>query len=118
MVIIARVRAILEALENNELTCGGRPLISGTLPFTSDNDFALLHQHLEKEPPLLSTVAPDVPAFIDEAIFKAMRKLPEDRFSSCREMSDFLRLYAPTLPPKAVYADLKRSIRRPWCSGC
>jgi serine/threonine-protein kinase len=87
-------------------------LISGTLPFTADNDFALLHQHLEKEPPLLSTVAPDVPAFIDEAIFKAMRKLPEDRFSSCREMSDFLRHYAPALPPKAVYADLKRSIRR------
>ncbi len=87
-------------------------LISGTLPFTADNDFALLHQHLEKEPPLLSTVAPDVPAFIDEAIFKAMRKSPDDRFSSCREMSDFLRLHAPALPPKTIYADEKRSVRR------
>jgi len=87
-------------------------LISGKLPFTAENDFALLHQHMEKEPPLLSTVAPDVPPFLDDAIFKAMRKAPEDRFASCREMSDFLRAHTPDLPPKAIYADRNRSIRR------
>jgi serine/threonine protein kinase len=87
-------------------------IVSGKLPFNAENDFALLHQHLEKEPPLLSTVAPDVPAFVDEAIFKAMRKAPEDRFASCREMSDFLRANTPALPPKAIYADVNRSIRR------
>jgi serine/threonine-protein kinase len=87
-------------------------IVSGKLPFTAENDFALLHQHLEKEPPLLSTVAPDVPAFLDDAIFKAMRKAPEDRFASCREMADFLRAHAPDLPAKAIYADVNRSIRR------
>ncbi len=87
-------------------------IVSGQLPFTAENDFALLHQHLEKEPPLLRTVAPDVPPFLDDAIFKAMRKAPEDRFASCREMSDFLRAHAPDLPPKAIYADVNRSIRR------
>ena len=65
-------------------------MVSGKLPFAAENDFALLHQHLEKEPPLLSTVAPDVPSFLDDAIFKAMlHKAPEDRFASCREMADF-----------------------------
>jgi serine/threonine-protein kinase len=87
-------------------------IISGQLPFTAENDFALLHQHLEKDPPLLSTLVPDVPKFLDDAIFKAMRKAPEDRFASCREMSDFLRSHAPDLPPKAIYADANRSIRR------
>jgi serine/threonine protein kinase len=87
-------------------------IISGQLPFTADNDFALLHQHLEKEPPLLSTLVPDVPPFLDEAIFKAMRKAPEDRFASCREMSDVLRRNAPELPPKEVFVDVSRSIRR------
>jgi serine/threonine protein kinase len=87
-------------------------IVSGKLPFAAENDFALLHQHLEKEPPLLSTVAPDVPKFLDDAIFKAMRKAPEDRFASCREMSDFLRAHAPDLPPKAIYADSSRAIRR------
>ncbi len=86
--------------------------ISGKLPFTADNDFALLHQHLEKEPPLLSTVAPDVPKFLDDAIFKAMRKAPEDRFRSCQEMADFLRAHALNLPEKAVPVDANRSIRR------
>jgi serine/threonine protein kinase len=87
-------------------------LVSGKLPFTAENDFALLHQHLEVEPPLLSTVAADAPGFLDEAIFKAMRKAPEDRFGSCREMADFLRANAKELPPKMVHADLSRSIRR------
>jgi serine/threonine protein kinase len=87
-------------------------IISGKLPFTADNDFALLHQHLEKEPPLLSTVVAGVPSFLDEAIFKAMKKAPEDRFATCREMSEFLRSHAPDLPAKAIYADVNRSIRR------
>jgi serine/threonine protein kinase len=87
-------------------------IISGQLPFTAENDFALLHQHLEKEPPLLSTLVPEVPAFLDEAIFKAMRKAPEDRFASCREMSDFLRRNAPELPPREILVDANRSIRR------
>jgi serine/threonine protein kinase len=87
-------------------------IISGQLPFTAENDFALLHQHLEKEPPLLSTLVPEVPAFLDEAIFKAMRKAPEDRFASCREMSDFLRRNAPEPSPREILVDASRSIRR------
>jgi serine/threonine-protein kinase len=87
-------------------------IVSGKLPFTAENDFALLHQHLEVDPPMLSTVAPDVPRFLDEAIFKAMRKSPEDRFASCREMAEFLRRNAPELPAKTIYADVNRSIRR------
>lgn len=87
-------------------------IVSGKLPFTAENDFALLHQHLEVEPPLLSTVAPGVPRFLDKAIFTALRKAPEKRFASCREMADFLRLYAGELPAKAIYADVNRSIRR------
>ena len=87
-------------------------LISGQLPFTAENDFALLHQHLEKEPPMLSSVAPDVPGFLDDAILIAMRKAPEDRFASCSEMADFLRSHAHDLPEKAIYADVNRSIRR------
>jgi hypothetical protein len=41
-----------------------------------------------------------------------MRKAPEDRFASCREMAEFLREHAPDLPPKTIYADVNRSIRR------
>jgi serine/threonine protein kinase len=87
-------------------------IVSGQLPFTAENDFALLHQHLEKDPPLLSTLVPEVPAFVDDAIFKAMRKSPDHRFGSCREMSDFLRAHAPELPPREIQADVNRSMRR------
>jgi serine/threonine protein kinase len=87
-------------------------IISGKLPFTAENDFALLHQHLEVEAPLLSTAAPGIPRFLDKAIFTALRKEPEKRFGSCREMADFLRSHAGELPAKAIYADANRSVRR------
>jgi hypothetical protein len=87
-------------------------IISGKLPFTAENDFALLHQHLEVEAPLLSTAAPGIPRFLDKAIFTALRKEPEKRFGSCREMADFLRSQAGELPAKAIYADANRSVRR------
>jgi serine/threonine-protein kinase len=87
-------------------------IISGKLPFTAENDFALLHQHLEVEAPLLSTAAPSIPRFLDKAIFTALRKEPEKRFGSCREMADFLRSHAGQLPAKAIYADANRSVRR------
>jgi serine/threonine protein kinase len=87
-------------------------LISGRLPFTAENDFALLHQHLEVDAPLLSTVAPNIPRFLDKAIFTALRKAPEKRFASCREMADFLRQHAGELPAKPIYADASRSVRR------
>lgn len=87
-------------------------IISGRLPFTAENDFALLHQHLEVEAPLLSTVAPDVPRFLDKAIFTALRKQPEKRYASCREMADFLRQNAGELPARAIYTDASRSVRR------
>jgi serine/threonine protein kinase len=87
-------------------------LISGRLPFVAENDFALLHQHLEVDAPFLSTVAPDIPRFLDKAIFTALRKAPEKRFASCREMADFLRQHAGELPPKPIYADASRSVRR------
>jgi serine/threonine protein kinase len=87
-------------------------IISGRLPFTAENDFALLHQHLEVDAPLLSTVAPDIPRFLDKAIFTALRKAPEKRYASCREMADFLRQNAGELPPKAIYVDGSRSVWR------
>jgi serine/threonine protein kinase len=87
-------------------------LISGRLPFIAENDFALLHQHLEVDAPFLSTVAPDIPRFLDKAIFTALRKAPEKRFASCREMADFLRQHAGELPAKPIYADASRSVRR------
>jgi serine/threonine protein kinase len=87
-------------------------IVSGRLPFEAENDFALLHQHLEVEAPLLSTVAPDIPRFLDKAIFTALRKAPEKRFASCREMADFLRQNAGKLPARAIYTDASRSARR------
>jgi serine/threonine protein kinase len=87
-------------------------IISGQVPFHADNDYALLHQHLEVEPAKLSSVVADAPPFLDWAILKAMKKAPEDRFASCREMAGFLRANAPELPAKMSFADVNRSIRR------
>lgn len=70
-------------------------VISGRLPFEAEAEYALLRHHLETPPPKVSTVVPGVPAFLDDAIERAMAKTPDERFTSCREMSGTLRSAAP-----------------------
>lgn len=79
-------------------------LISGRLPFEAAGEFELLRNHLETPPPRLSSVVPEVPAFLDQAIDRAMSKSPEDRFPSCGAMAEFLRKGAPEIffaPPES-----------------
>ena len=95
-------------------------LIAGRLAFEVESEFALLHHHLEVVPPPLSSVAPPgVPAFLDEAVAKALAKVPADRFTSCKAMADFLRNGAPEVftaansAPHAIREDeVERSVRR------
>jgi serine/threonine protein kinase len=94
-------------------------LISGRLPFVSETEFELLHDHLETLPPKLSSMI-EVPPFLDEAIERAMAKSPTDRFASCREMEVFFRQKAPEvfvmplepLPGRFRQEEVDRSARR------
>lgn len=65
-------------------------MLTGSPPFTGDNYFQLLWQHVNAEPPPLGTKGIEVPNLLEKAVMKAIEKNKEDRFSSMEEFREAL----------------------------
>ncbi|MCC5614790.1 trifunctional serine/threonine-protein kinase/ATP-binding protein/sensor histidine kinase [Nostoc sp. CHAB 5836] len=57
-------------------------LLTGTLPFTSDDPLKLIHCHIAKTPVPADQVNPDVPKMVAAIVTKLMSKNAEDRYQS------------------------------------
>ncbi|MEW5983148.1 MAG: protein kinase [Acidobacteriota bacterium] len=65
-------------------------LLSGRPPFVGDNEFSLMTAQVSSPVPLLRSVLPDAPDWIDAAVQRAMAKDPGDRFQSATEFQTVL----------------------------
>jgi serine/threonine-protein kinase len=89
-------------------------LLTGRPPFTGDSPVAIAYQHVKEEPVPPSQIDPEVPAWADAIVLKAMRKDPADRYQSAGEMrNDIQRALsgapiAAAMPPTASYAGATR----------
>ena len=72
-------------------------LLTGRLPFTGDSPPAVVYQVLHAEPPPLRSIAPQLPAALEEVITRALQKTPEKRWGSAQELGDALRAVARTI---------------------
>lgn len=64
-------------------------LLTGRPPFTGANEYEVIYKQLNDEPAPPSALAPDagIPSWVDEAILKAMRKRPDERYASMAELA-------------------------------
>lgn len=67
-------------------------LLTGQLPFTSDDAMELVHCHLAKSPPLLNEINPDIPPVLSAIVGKLMAKNAEDRYQSALGLKNDLLL--------------------------
>ena len=65
-------------------------LLSSRKPFRNDDFFLLLEQIVKEEPTPLVELAPDLPPSLVVLVERAMRKKPEERFQSARDLRDAL----------------------------
>jgi eukaryotic-like serine/threonine-protein kinase len=80
-------------------------LLTGRPPFTGDSPVAIAYQHVKEDPVPPSQVDPEVPAWADAIVLKAMQKDPADRYQSAGEMrNDIQRALsgAPIAAPMLV----------------
>jgi len=61
-------------------------LLTGRPPFTGDSPVAIAYQHVKEDPLPPSQLDPEVPAWADAIVLKAMQKDPADRYQSAGEM--------------------------------
>jgi len=61
-------------------------LLTGRPPFTGDSPVAIAYQHVRENPIPPSRVDPEIPAWADSIVLKAMAKDPAARYQSAGEM--------------------------------
>ena len=74
------------------LACAAFALLSGRPPFHRDEAMAVMYAQLSEPPPMLGSLRPSLPAEVDEVMQRALAKAPEDRYPSCGEFADALRI--------------------------
>jgi eukaryotic-like serine/threonine-protein kinase len=62
-------------------------LVTGKKPYTADTPAAVMLKHINDELPRPKSIVPDLPESVEQIIFKAIDKKPENRYTS---MADFV----------------------------
>jgi hypothetical protein len=65
--------------------------LTGQAPFSGRSAPAILYGHLHEEAPAPTSIRPGLPPGVDAVMDRALRKVPEERYSSCRELTKDLR---------------------------
>lgn len=76
--------------------------LTGLPPFDREDHAALLWAHLSEAPTPASECCPDLPEAVDDVIWTAMAKQPQDRFSSAAEFAEALTAALHTAPASAT----------------
>ncbi|MBY0549628.1 MAG: protein kinase [Candidatus Obscuribacterales bacterium] len=69
-------------------------LLSGKIPLQADNPIALMHKHLEEYPDEVTGKQTQLPEGLNNVLFKAIAKDPQDRYQSMDELRHDLALVA------------------------
>ncbi len=65
-------------------------MLTGRIPFLSDDPLELIHQHLAREEPPVHTLNPTIPLAVSNIIAKLMVKEPEKRYQTSKGLLDDL----------------------------
>ena len=88
------------------LACAAFEMLSGAPPFRRDQSLAVMWAQLSAPPPPLTGARPDLPAAVDQVIFRGLAKAPEGRYPSCRAFAAALQeacgISAAELPARSA----------------
>jgi Tol biopolymer transport system component len=74
------------------LACVVYEALTGSIPFERDNEVSAVWAHIHEDPPLLTEKRRDLPGGLNDVVFKAMSKHPDDRYLTCGEFVTQLEL--------------------------
>jgi serine/threonine protein kinase len=63
-------------------------MVTGRLPFTADNQLALISMHVNKQPPSPRLYVPQITTAVENVMFRALEKQPEMRYDSATALAE------------------------------
>jgi serine/threonine-protein kinase len=79
-------------------------MLSGHIPFESDSDFQIMHDHVATPPPLPTRFYPYIPKGIENVMLRALEKSPDARFQTVEEFGAALE--HPDSVPRPAWAGM------------
>lgn len=73
-------------------------MVTGELPFSAENQIAVVAMHVSKQPPSPRSLIPSLSPAIERVVAKGLEKRPENRFASAGAMADAFCLAASNKP--------------------
>jgi len=85
-------------------------MTTGIPPFDGDTDFQIIEKHIKNVPKSIEEIKPHIPKYFASAVFKALEKNPNDRFSGCQDFLSALNNNNMTQKdfPSSLNAGLRR----------
>jgi hypothetical protein len=84
-------RAVDGRADAYSLACAAFEMLAGAPPFRRDQSLAVMWAQLSAPPPALTSARPDLPAAVDQVMFRGLAKAPEERYPSCRAFATALQ---------------------------
>jgi len=96
-------------------------MLAGAPPFRRDQSLAVMWAQLSAPPPALTSARPDLPAGVDQVMFRGLAKAPEDRYPNCRAFAAALQeacgVTSAELQPHAAQAAAAQGSAGPGLAG-
>ena len=81
------------------LGCVLYEMLAGTPPFTGPTAQAVISKRFTEPAPLLRAARPTAPEEIEQAVTKALARVPADRFATAAQLAQALVVHTGTTPP-------------------
>ncbi len=86
-------------------------MVTGKLPFTAENAYAIMHKHINESPTPPTKLNPKLPLGIEQIILLAMEKSVSDRYQSASQM--IRHIYRIQRDPTTIFQTQKPAPRTP-----
>lgn len=86
----ARGEPATRAVDIYSAGCMLYEMLTGKIPFDADHAMTIAMKHVHDELPAPSELNPEIPPGLEGVIFKAMEKLPQNRFATAEDMRNAL----------------------------
>src|SRR5207248_1176967 len=86
---------------------------TGQLPFSAENQIALVSMHMHKPPPSPRSISQNISPQVERVIYKALAKQPEQRYGSATELADAFCLAVAARNQGEMQEYIGSSVQRP-----
>jgi serine/threonine-protein kinase len=87
-----RGMSVVGLADQYSLGCVVYECLTGRVPFEKDLDAAIIFAHVEESPTMPTVLRPELPAAVDDVFARVLAKQPGDRYASCREFIEAMRV--------------------------